>query len=79
MTLLYSFRQWEFQVGPSIGISAGDELWIARYILEVITYASSASQLHLTAAMSLRSSFVSSHWTSSSTEDYRDRWSGPFL
>ncbi|CAN6478183.1 unnamed protein product [Victoria cruziana] len=29
--------QWEFQVGPSIGISAGDELWIARYILERIT------------------------------------------
>ncbi|RWW19298.1 hypothetical protein BHE74_00020277 [Ensete ventricosum] len=28
--------QWEFQVGPSVGISAGDELWIARYILEVI-------------------------------------------
>ncbi|RZR95059.1 hypothetical protein BHM03_00023859 [Ensete ventricosum] len=26
--------QWEFQVGPSVGISAGDELWIARYILE---------------------------------------------
>ncbi|PIA64205.1 hypothetical protein AQUCO_00201467v1 [Aquilegia coerulea] len=29
--------QWEFQVGPSVGISAGDELWIARYILERIT------------------------------------------
>ena len=28
--------QWEFQVGPAVGISAGDELWIARYILEVI-------------------------------------------
>lgn len=28
--------QWEFQVGPSVGISAGDELWIARYILEVL-------------------------------------------
>lgn len=27
--------QWEFQVGPSVGISAGDELWVARYILEV--------------------------------------------
>ncbi|KAM7267359.1 hypothetical protein ACFE04_009525 [Oxalis oulophora] len=26
--------QWEFQVGPSGGISAGDELWVARYILE---------------------------------------------
>jgi len=25
--------QWEFQVGPCIGISAGDELWMARYIL----------------------------------------------
>ncbi|KAL8550150.1 hypothetical protein ACS0TY_008829 [Phlomoides rotata] len=29
--------QWEFQVGPSVGISAGDEIWIARYILERIT------------------------------------------
>ncbi|KAF9682040.1 hypothetical protein SADUNF_Sadunf05G0066800 [Salix dunnii] len=26
--------QWEFQVGPSVGISAGDEVWVARYILE---------------------------------------------
>ncbi|XP_059055121.1 glutamine synthetase 2 cytoplasmic isoform X2 [Achroia grisella] len=25
--------QWEFQVGPSVGVSAGDDLWIARYIL----------------------------------------------
>ena len=29
------FVQWEFQVGPSVGISAGDEVWCARYILEV--------------------------------------------
>ncbi|XP_076908991.1 glutamine synthetase cytosolic isozyme-like isoform X2 [Bidens hawaiensis] len=26
--------QWEFQIGPSIGIAAADELWVARYILE---------------------------------------------
>jgi glutamine synthetase len=25
--------QWEFQVGPCLGISAGDELWVARYML----------------------------------------------
>ncbi|XP_072930523.1 glutamine synthetase 2 cytoplasmic-like isoform X2 [Epargyreus clarus] len=25
--------QWEFQVGPSLGVSAGDDLWVARYIL----------------------------------------------
>lgn len=25
--------QWEFQVGPCIGIVAGDDLWMARYIL----------------------------------------------
>lgn len=30
------FEQWEFQVGPAVGISAGDELWVARYILEVV-------------------------------------------
>lgn len=29
--------QWEFQVGPSVGISAADEIWIARYILERVT------------------------------------------
>jgi len=25
--------QWEFQIGPSVGISAGDEMWVARYLL----------------------------------------------
>ncbi|CRK86464.1 CLUMA_CG000074, isoform A [Clunio marinus] len=25
--------QWEFQVGPCVGVSVGDDLWIARYIL----------------------------------------------
>ncbi|XP_068332437.1 glutamine synthetase nodule isozyme-like [Pyrus communis] len=29
--------QWEFQVGPTAGIAAGDQLWAARYILERIT------------------------------------------
>eukprot|EP00252_Welwitschia_mirabilis_P017954 TRINITY_DN40084_c0_g1_i1.p1 TRINITY_DN40084_c0_g1~~TRINITY_DN40084_c0_g1_i1.p1 ORF type:complete len:357 (+),score=17.81 TRINITY_DN40084_c0_g1_i1:70-1140(+) len=29
--------QWEFQVGPAVGISAGDQLWCARYILERVT------------------------------------------
>lgn len=28
--------QWEFQIGPSIGIHAGDELIVARYLLERI-------------------------------------------
>jgi hypothetical protein len=27
--------QWEYQVGPSVGIEAGDHIWISRYILEV--------------------------------------------
>ena len=26
--------QWEFQIGPCLGIEAGDHLWLARYILE---------------------------------------------
>ncbi|MCL7039614.1 hypothetical protein MKW94_021547, partial [Papaver nudicaule] len=30
-------EQWEIQVGPAVGISAGDEIWVARYILERIT------------------------------------------
>ncbi|CAM9826425.1 unnamed protein product, partial [Choristocarpus tenellus] len=25
--------QWEYQVGPCVGISSGDELWISRYLL----------------------------------------------
>lgn len=29
--------QWEFQVGPLTGISAGDHLWILRYIMERCT------------------------------------------
>lgn len=29
-------RQWEFQIGPCEGINAGDELIVARYLLEVI-------------------------------------------
>lgn len=28
--------QWEFQIGPCIGIDSGDQLWIARYLLEKI-------------------------------------------
>lgn len=28
--------QWEFQVGPCVGISAGDDLWIARFLLHRI-------------------------------------------
>ncbi|GIY08186.1 glutamine synthetase 2 cytoplasmic, partial [Caerostris darwini] len=26
--------QWEFQVGPSAGVSIGDDLWMARFILQ---------------------------------------------
>ena len=25
--------QWEFQIGPSLGIKVADHLWIARYLL----------------------------------------------
>lgn len=25
--------QWEYQVGPSLGIKAADDLWVSRYIL----------------------------------------------
>lgn len=28
--------QWEFQVGPCEGISIGDEVWMARFILHQI-------------------------------------------
>ncbi|KAJ6852023.1 glutamine synthetase, chloroplastic [Iris pallida] len=29
--------QWEYQVGPSVGIEAGDHIWCSRYIHERIT------------------------------------------
>jgi glutamine synthetase len=29
--------QWKFQIGPCCGISAGDELWVARYILHKLS------------------------------------------
>lgn len=29
--------QWEFQIGPSLGIEAGDHLWMARYILNRVS------------------------------------------
>lgn len=28
--------QWEFQVGPCVGVTVGDDLWMARYILKRI-------------------------------------------
>ncbi|XP_014204288.1 glutamine synthetase-like [Copidosoma floridanum] len=28
--------QWEYQIGPSVGINAGDDLWISRFILHRI-------------------------------------------
>ncbi|CAA2974075.1 glutamine synthetase, partial [Olea europaea subsp. europaea] len=29
--------EWKFQVGPFVGISASDELWVTCYILKAIT------------------------------------------
>ena len=26
--------QWEFQVGPCLGIEIGDHMWLARYLLQ---------------------------------------------
>jgi len=26
--------QWEYQIGPCVGIDSGDQLWVARYIME---------------------------------------------
>jgi glutamine synthetase len=28
--------QWEFQIGPSVGISAGDHMYVARYLLQKV-------------------------------------------
>lgn len=29
--------QWEYQVGPCVGIASGDDLWMSRYLLERVT------------------------------------------
>lgn len=29
--------QWEFQVGPCVGVSVGDDLWMARFLLHRIS------------------------------------------
>lgn len=28
--------QWEFQVGPCVGVNIGDDLWMARFLLHRI-------------------------------------------
>ena len=28
--------QWEYQIGPSVGINSGDQVWISRYIIQRI-------------------------------------------
>ncbi|KAI9100832.1 hypothetical protein K1719_024194 [Acacia pycnantha] len=33
----WAVGDWEYQVGPSVGIEAGDHIWCSRYILERIT------------------------------------------
>ncbi|GJU67824.1 putative ribonuclease H-like domain-containing protein [Tanacetum coccineum] len=35
MMFLSFIPLWEFHVGPSLGITSGDELWATRYILEI--------------------------------------------
>ncbi|KAJ8737240.1 hypothetical protein PYW07_000511 [Mythimna separata] len=28
--------QWEYQVGPSVGLHAGDDVWMARFVMEML-------------------------------------------
>ena len=28
--------QWEYQIGPSVGVNLGDDLWVARFICEML-------------------------------------------
>ena len=30
-------NQWEYQIGPCVGISAGDQMWVSRYILHKLS------------------------------------------
>lgn len=32
-----SCDQWEFQIGPCVGVNAADQLWVARFLLERIS------------------------------------------
>lgn len=73
------FEQWEFQVGPAVGISAGDELWVARYILEVVWM----KKIVINKAIIWWSTFffviilrLTLVWKS---EDHRNCWSSSFI
>lgn len=39
--------QWEFQVGPCVGISVADDLWMARFLLHRISEEFGVLQLFL--------------------------------
>ena len=59
--------QWEFQVGPVEGISSGDQVWVARYLLEVvILYLNRFYCEYVQAFLMAILSFL--------TEDHRDIW-----
>lgn len=50
--------QWEFQIGPCVGIEEGDHLWMARYILQRV-----AENYNL--SISIHPKPVSGHWNGS--------------
>ena len=64
--------QWEFQIGPCSGISAGDEMWVARYILHKLSE-------EFGVCISFQPKPVPNPWNGSglhtnfSTEDSRDK------
>jgi len=70
--------QWEFQVGPTVGISAGDQVWVARYILEVRRAAETWRAVSLVSAFCLtrRAFLFVALWLA---EDYRNRRRGRLL
>ena len=70
--------QWEFQVGPTVGISTGDQVWVARYILEVRRAAETWRAVSLVSAFCLtrRAFLFVALWLA---EDYRNRRRGRLL
>lgn len=51
--------QWEYQVGPCVGVSAGDDLWLSRFLLHRISEEFGVSYTFLPSFFLLKVSTIS--------------------